>query len=334
MPFKTPKFWYRTNTMSAFVKGALQPIASLYQIGHRINSKNQKSQKVKIPVICIGNITAGGSGKTPTTIAINKVITENKLFNNPCFLTRGYGAKNQFTRFISVHEPIDETGDEPKILLNNSKTIISKNRYEGAKLAQKSGHDIVIMDDGFQNNTVYKDISLLVVDGNTGFGNECTLPAGPLREPIRDGINKANAIILIGDDINGCLKNIPPEKPIFKATIKAKLDEIDLSKEYLAFCGLAHPSKFFGTLNTSNINVIEHKEFADHHPYTQNELNQLIERANKIGAKLITTEKDFVKIPLKFHDKIRTLPIELIFGDEKQLTEFLKSSLSGYIENT
>ena len=220
MPFKTPKFWYKKNTTSTFIKSALKPIAKLYQIGHRINSKNQKSQKIKIPVICIGNITAGGSGKTPTTIAINKIITENKLFNNPCFLTRGYGAKNQSTRFISVHEPTDETGDEPKILLNYSNTIISKNRYKGARLAQNSSHDIVIMDDGFQNNTLYKDISLLVVDGKIGFGNECTLPAGPLREPIKDGIDKAHAVVLIGDDINGCLKKIPPEKPIFKATIK------------------------------------------------------------------------------------------------------------------
>ena len=320
--------------MSTFIKSALKPIASLYQIGHRIHSKSQKPQKVKIPVICIGNITTGGSGKTPTAIAINKIITENKLFNNPCFLTRGYGAKNQSTRFISVHEPTHETGDEPKILLNHSKTIISKNRHEGARLAQGSDHDIVIMDDGFQNNTLYKNVSLLVVDGNTGFGNECTLPAGPLREPIKDGIHKTNAVILIGDDINGCLTNIPSEKPIFKATIKAKSDKIDVSQKYLAFCGLAHPSKFFSTLNTSNINVIEHKEFADHHPYTQNELDQLVERAKKIGAKLITTEKDFVKIPPKFHDNIQTLPIELKFDDEKQLTEFLKSSLSGYIENT
>ncbi len=334
MPFKTPKFWYQKTNTAALIQSVLTPLSWFYQMGHNINTQKQFTKKVNIPIICVGNITAGGSGKTPTAIAINNIIAEHKMFKEACFLTRGYGAKNQTTRFISDHEPTQDTGDEPKILLNHSKTIISKNRYEGAKLAQAMNHDIIIMDDGFQNNTLHKDISFLVIDGNTGFGNAKTLPAGPLREPITHGIKRADAIIIIGEDKLDNVNNIPPGKPVFNASIKPNIGQIDLSQEYFAFCGLAHPSKFFNTLKTSNIKVIEHKTFADHHPYDETELYDLINRAKKRNAKLITTEKDIVKIPEKFHDKIQTLPINLVFNDEKQLSEFLKNKLSGYIEHT
>lgn len=330
MPFKTPAFWYKNNHI---LQKILTPLSHIYKLGHKINMSAQKQKTVSIPVICIGNITAGGSGKTPTAIALSKLIQEEKIFKNPCFLTKGYGAKNQKTRRIEDHETVHDTGDEPKILSNHCNTIISKNRYDGAALAQNQGHDLIIMDDGFQNNTLKKDISLMVIDGKTGLGNGKLMPSGPLREPLKDALKRTNAVILISQDDTKIKNKIFKEIPIFKAQIKTVTNSLNKNERYLAFCGIAHPSKFFDTLQQDGYNIVNKKIFADHHPYSDKDIQNLKQNAQRQEATLITTRKDSVKIPKELQNNIKVLNIELVFDDKKQISDFLKNELSAYIKN-
>ncbi len=329
MPCKTPDFWYKNNSL---ITKTLSPLSFIYNAIHKANTKIQKENSVDIPVICIGNLIAGGSGKTPTAIAIHKLIKDYKIKENPSFLTRGYGAKNPETRFISVHEPTHDTGDEPRLLLKHCKTIISKNRYTGAMLAQKEGHDVIIMDDGLQNKTLKKDISFLVIDGKFGFGNRKTIPAGPLREPVKTGLHAVDAVILIGEDTHNLNKQIPPNIPIFNASIKADTTNLNTSESYIAFCGLAHPKKFFNTLNRERFKISKTYEFADHHHYKNAEIENLLNEAQENGAKLITTEKDMMRIAPEYSNIISTLPISIEFTDAQQLQDFLKNKLTQSID--
>lgn len=329
MLFKTPKFWYRApDSSTSLIEIILTPISALYKIGHAINTNLQQTKAVKIPVICIGNMTAGGSGKTPTIIALHKLIIKHNLFKSPYFLSRGYGGSESHTRRIDVHEDARTVGDEPLLLASHSNTIISVNRYDGAALIYDLGSDCVLMDDGYQNQTLHKDISILVIDGKTGLGNKKLIPAGPLREPIACALTRADAIIIIGKDKTEISSIIPKHIPVFYASIKVSDDTaLDQKKTYIAFAGIAHPRKFFDTLKAHNMNIIGFNEFADHHPYSNKDLLSLKNEAKKRNAQLITTEKDYQRIPNCMIDDIDVLPIEIEWEDEDALTTFLRSNL-------
>ena len=274
MPIKTPEFWYRKNsTPSQLTEKILSPLSALYALGHHLNIKRARPKKLNIPVICVGNITAGGSGKTPTIIALMKLINEQSLCKAPYFLTRGYGGLNQNTRCISIHDSYQECGDEALILVKHSKTIISKNRYEGAMLASNIGADCILMDDGFQNFSLHKDLSLIVIDGYYGFGNKKLIPAGPLREPIDEAIARCNAVIIIGNDIQNTRQDIPESIPVLHAHIEPSQNIIlDKSKKYIGFAGLGTPQKFHNTLKSLGFNIVDFHEFSDHHPYNKTDI--------------------------------------------------------------
>ena len=329
MLFKTPKFWYRApDSNTSLIETILIPISALYKIGHAINMNLQQTKSVEIPVICIGNMTAGGSGKTPTIIALHKLIIKHSLFKSPYFLSRGYGGSESNTRRIGVHEDACMVGDEPLLLASHSNTIVSVNRYDGASLIYDLGSDCVLMDDGYQNQTLYKDISILVIDGKTGLGNKKLIPAGPLREPIAGALTRADAIIIIGIDKTNISSIIPKKIPIFNASIKVPDDTaLDQKQRYIAFAGIAHPRKFFDTLKAHNMNIIGFHEFADHHPYSNKDMVNLENEAKQVNARLITTEKDYQRIPNSMIDDIDVLPIEIAWEDEGALTTFLRSNL-------
>ncbi len=329
MPFKTPEFWYRPEkSEKPIIETLLTPVSYIYNIGHYINTSLQKTKSINIPVICIGNITAGGGGKTPTIIALHKLLVKQKIFESPCFLSRGYGGSESQTRRIEAHEGANIVGDEPLLLSSHSNTIISKNRYEGSYLAHDLGYDCVLMDDGFQNQTLHKDTSLIVIDGNNGFGNKKTIPAGPLREKIPNALKRTSAVILIGEDKTNVSSIIPNHIPIFSASVQASnLTQIDQTQRYIAFAGLAHPKKFLNTLNDHNMNIVEFHEFADHHPYSEKDLQSLLSKAEREYSRLITTEKDYQRIPSDLKNMIDVLSIEVVFEDEKVVTEFLVERL-------
>lgn len=329
MPIKTPKFWYRPQSSSApLIEQLLTPFSALYRIGQNMNLNTQQTKSVEIPVICIGNITAGGSGKTPTIIALHKLLIKHGLFKSPYFLSRGYGGSESQTRCIEVHDDAKFVGDEPLLLASHSKTIISVNRYYGAKMMHDLGADCVLMDDGFQNTSLQKDISLLVIDGKTGFGNRKLIPSGPLREPIDAAFQRAQAVLIIGEDKTNVTSLIPAHMTVLKASIQVQ-DNLVLKKEqpYIAFAGLGHPQKFYDTLKQSDMNIVTFHEFADHHPYSQKDINALLYEAKQANAMLLTTEKDYQRIPRDLRDNIDVFPIELVWENEDNVLTFLKKEL-------
>lgn len=327
MPIKTPDFWYRklNNTSAPLFENLLSPLSSVYRLIHNLNMSSKSENVAYLPIICVGNITAGGSGKTPTCVALRTLIGKYDLFENPFFLTRGYGGKNKIARVISVHDDPSEVGDEALILVKHSKTIVSPVRHVGALMAHDLDADCVIMDDGFQNPSLKKNISFLVIDGEMGLGNEKLLPAGPLREPFLEALKRTDAIIFIGEDTRDLIERVPNEIPIFRAKITSTYDK-EKKSSYIGFAGLARPKKFLNTLISEGFDVIDFIEFPDHHPYTEADIEKLCGKAKKLNATLITTEKDLIKIPPKFHKIIECLPIKLDWHNDKDVVSFLQKA--------
>lgn len=325
---KTPKFWYATskNSLQSFL---LTPFAGLYERAANFHRTNSTPKAVTAPVICLGNLVAGGSGKTPTAIALMKLLKETHFFLSPCFVTRGYGGK------IKGPERVDGTnsavfwGDEALLLARSTTTYVSANRFEGAEAAIFNGADAILLDDGLQNYDLEKDISFAVMDGRMGFGNGKVIPAGPLRQPIADGIERTDAFILIGDDFREALAKLPPEKPVFRANIKVR-DTIDLPNiPYIAFCGIGFPEKFQDTINELKIDCIGFHAYPDHYAFTIDDMAKLVDEALTKKARLLTTEKDFVRLP-DFAKKalIDVLPIEIVFDDPDGLLNFIRGRIT------
>lgn len=322
-PFKTPYFWYQDK--QSWHSKLLCPFSLAYNVARIIDQKNKQSKqyKAQIPVICIGNATIGGGGKTPTAIAVMQLIKNNKLYANPCFLTRGYGAELDGPHIVNskIHN-FQQVGDEALLLAKHAPTIISKNRAAGAKWAKKNGYDIVVMDDGMQNPTLYKDIVIQVLPESSPFGNKKLFPAGPLREPLADAFDKTDIFININP--KKILEELPSDKLLLTANIETIYDT-DKKEKYIAFCGLARPEKFFNSCKNIGLNIIKEKTFPDHYPYTHDDLETLLSMATDCGASLITTEKDAVKIPnIKNIDKIEILPISLKLNDETKLIKLIQ----------
>lgn len=325
---KTPKFWYalKKNSLPSLL---LTPFAGLYERAAHYHRANSNPKPVTVPVICLGNLVAGGSGKTPTAISLMKLLRDSNFFLSPCFVTRGYGGK------IKGPERVDGTnsavfwGDEALLLARTATTYVSVNRYEGAEAAIFNGADAILLDDGLQNYDLQKDVSFAVMDGRMGFGNGKIIPAGPLRQPIQDGIDRTDAFILIGEDFRHSLTQIPPHKPVFRATINVR-DTIDLPNvPYIAFCGIGFPEKFRDTINELKINCVGFHAYPDHYSFTINDMAKLVDEALTKKARLLTTEKDFVRLP-DFAKKalIDVLPIEIVFEDPDGILNFIRSRLS------
>jgi tetraacyldisaccharide 4'-kinase len=203
-------------------------------------------------------------------------------------------------------------------LARTAPTIVAQDRQDGAKLAEAQGADIIIMDDGLQNNSLHKDMTFLVIDRAVNFGNGKIIPAGPLREPLSRVLPKTDAVICVG-------KELVSEKPVFTAQITS--DNLDRDQKYIAFAGLGRPEKFLNTLKELGANIVGWHEFSDHHLYTEYEIQDLLDKAKTKQAHLITTEKDHVRLPKDVKDKIKTLPITLNFENNKSVIEFLSDQL-------
>jgi tetraacyldisaccharide 4'-kinase len=284
---KTPTFW----NQNTFISKLLAPISIIYGMATQHRIKSTIPYKSKAKVICVGNITAGGVGKTPISIALAKQYLNQgkKVF----FLTRGYKGKiKNILVDLQKHSP-EQTGDEARLLAQTAPTIIAPNRKLGAKLAESYGAEIIIMDDGFQNPTLHKDEAYLIFDGNIGIGNGKIIPSGPLRETLENGIKRATKVIIMGEDKTNLKSQITI--PCYSGKIIP--EKIDLPTQNLyAFAGIGHPKKFYDTLQNLGYNVVKTKDFEDHHAYTKQEIDELIKQAKSQNLTLITTEKDFVKI--------------------------------------
>jgi tetraacyldisaccharide 4'-kinase len=313
----------------------LAPFGAIYGTvaGARLKSRGQRA---RVPVICVGDPTVGGAGKTPTAISIAKLlISQNE---RPYFVTRGYGGRHKGPLLVSAAEhSAEDVGDEPLLLSHTAPTVISADRVAGAELAARSGASVIILDDGFQNPALEKDFSLLVIDCAIGVGNERVFPAGPLRAPLIAQIEKAQVIVLIGKGKAGkrimeiarargatiLSAHIKPEPKIARALSK---------KRVLAFAGIGHPEKFFQMLQEIGAKIVERNAFADHHVYSAAEARDLLTHARKHRLLLVTTEKDQAR-NLKNSSLIdltaasRTLPIALEFEDEEHLKSLIAKAL-------
>lgn len=325
MIIKTPKFWVKRNIISF----ALLPLSFVYFLATLLDRSSKKSQKISKPVICIGNFIAGGSGKTPTAIAIGKIIQE--IFGEKykfAYLSSGYKSnyKGGEFDFISLREgsyDAEDVGDEPLLLNEIAPTFISKNRLLGAKQIDKINEiKAIILDDGMQNKSLHQDLVIAVVDGKIAFGNEFLIPAGPLRQTLKIGLKDVDFIVIIGETEERVIKKLS-DKKITKAKIVATNLEKFSGQKLIAFCGLAYPQKFFSFLESNGLEIIDKKSFSDHYFYQDQDLEKLCEIAKNKGAKLVTTKKDWIKFPDNFQKKIDYLDINLEFLDK----EFIKNEL-------
>ncbi len=313
-----PQFWYATEEeTSPIASTLLKPLSVLYKAITTTRRAITHTHASPIPVICIGNLTMGGAGKTPTARAICDIIREHGKFATPCFLMRGYGGnhKGPIEVDLTSHTSWD-VGDEALMQARYAPTIVSRNRYDGARLAHKLGYDIIIMDDGFQNMSLKKDISILVIDGGFGLGNGECFPSGPLRETVESGTNRADLALIINRtetvkniDLNGLQQ--------FDATIELQdTSENVENKKVIAFAGIARPEKFFDTLEENGYKLHAHYGFPDHAPYTHGQLEKLKAFSDKAKAKLITTEKDWVRLSTRWQSKISYLKIAIKLDDK------------------
>ena len=286
--------------------------------------------RAAVPVLCVGNVTAGGSGKTPVALALYDAVLKAGVAQKPYFLTRGYGGSEKGPLHLdaSIHTPRD-TGDEPFLLACKGPVIVSQDRPMGAQMAASEGADMILMDDGFQNPSLLKDISFLVIDGETGLGNERLLPAGPLREPFSDALARCDAVIMIGADKRGILERLPPDMPVFECSLESCFagDETD---RYVAFAGLGRPEKFRRSVLQAGLSLAGFHSFPDHHPYSDHDLEKLAAEAGRHDAKLLTTEKDAVRLPSSFRAQVEVFPIALRWGDEERILAFLRQKLHSF----
>jgi len=318
---RPPEFWRadaRGRDGAHMLRMLLTPLSWAYAAAGAYKQRHTISRHAPVPVVCIGNFTLGGAGKTPIARAVRAHLGEHAHT-----LSRGYGGRIAGPLRVTPDMDAREVGDEPLLHAADGPAWIARDRYAGALAAAQAGARAIIMDDGFQNPTLAKTLSLIVVDAGYGVGNGQVFPAGPLREPLRAGLARADAIVLLGrrnrDDDLGWLDDFA--KPVLHAALEpaAALP----AGKLVAFAGLGRPEKFFDTLQALNADIEECAPYPDHHPYSEDDLSFLAQLAEERGARLITTEKDAARLTPAWRARVAVLPVHARFTDEAALGALL-----------
>jgi tetraacyldisaccharide 4'-kinase len=316
---RAPEFWTSESVAAKATAALLAPLGALYGLSVRARLHRARPFRPKARIVCVGNLTAGGSGKTPIAIALCHALSARG--KKIIFLSRGYGGRLRGPiRVNSAQHSASDVGDEPLLLAAHGTVIVGRNREDGARLADSLGADIIVMDDGFQNFQIAKDLSIVVVDAQSGFQNGRLIPAGPLREGVADGLARADAIVLMGE---GAPRLPPFAGPILSAHLVPTSPEALKGRNVLAFAGIGRPQKFFQTLRSMGAEIVAARSFSDHHKFTATELSVLKTAAQNANALLVTTEKDFVRLDPAARHFIVAVPVHAVFTDGAALTPLL-----------
>jgi tetraacyldisaccharide 4'-kinase len=321
---REPAFWWRKAGAAAAL---LSPLAAAYGSVAAARLKRH-GRRVGVPVICIGNLTVGGAGKTP--LALSTAAMLQAAGERPALLTRGYGGRLAGPVRVdpAIHRAGD-VGDEPLLLARLAPTFVARDRVRGGEAAVESGASIVVMDDGFQNPSLHKDVSILAVDGRRGIGNGCVIPAGPLRAPVAPQLECADALVVVGTE-NACVAHEARRRGrlVLRAVLEPDGAIAAGLGRALAFAGIGDPEKFFLTLANAGVAVASARGFPDHHRYTAAEARALCAEADRAGLALVTTEKDMVRLQgeaavAMLAQRARALPVTLRLADPAAFARLL-----------
>ncbi|MBW7962836.1 tetraacyldisaccharide 4'-kinase [Bradyrhizobium sp. BR 10261] len=326
---REPAFWYRPRSPKSHL---LSPLGALYGA---ITARRmaRRGFDAGIPVLCVGNYHVGGAGKTPTVLALTKLLRE--LGESPVVLSRGYGGHLRGPVMVDrMRHTATEVGDEPLMMVRDVPVAVARDRLDGVALAKSQGATVILMDDGFQNPKLLKDASLIVIDSERGLGNGKVFPAGPLRAPLKPQLSRTDALVLIGDghaadDVAAEIAN--RGKPVLRARLKPDADSLARlqGKPVFAFAGIGDPERFFRTLRTGGIEVARTRPFADHHMFSRDELAALAADAKAGQLTLVATEKDLARlrgidgVP----DGIVPFKVALEFDDAARLKQLISDQL-------
>jgi tetraacyldisaccharide 4'-kinase len=319
---RAPEIWSRNDAVSRLALAGLAPLGGLYNASVAWRARHARPYRARAKVVCVGGLTAGGSGKTPVAMAVADAAKALGL--KPVFLSRGYRGRLRGPLEVDPRIHVaEDVGDEPLLLARVAPAVIARARDEGARLADALKADVIVMDDGHQNFSIEKDLSLVVVDAEEGFGNRRVLPAGPLRENVAQGLSRADAVVVVGsgplprlDDFRGAIlrARIEPDRSVPLAGARL-----------VAFAGIGRPKKFFDSLERLGATIIEAKAFGDHHAYAAADLAELKARARASDARLYTTEKDFARLSAEDREGISALPVRAVFDEPAQFHTLLDS---------
>ena len=319
---QAPAFW---RGGSALLPRLLSPVAAVTAAvtAHRVA---RPGWRAPMPVICCGNVTVGGAGKTTLALDLGRrLLARGRSLH---FLSRGYRGSRHGTHRVGASDTAAEVGDEPLLLAEVAPTWIGADRAASARAAVEAGADVLVLDDGLQNPTLCKDLSLLVIDGAGGFGNGRILPAGPLRESVAAAASRCHAAVLIGADRTGAAATLPPGLPLLRARlVQGPEVEALAGRRVFAFAGIASPDRFFASLGAAGLLLAGTAAFPDHHPFTPGELHRLLAEAARLGAVAVTTPKDAVRLPADLRTEVRVIGVGIAWDDPAAIEALLSNCL-------
>ena len=324
---KTPEHWSHRGPVAM----ALLPLTPVWWLAGHLRQRFATAYRASVPVICVGNLTAGGAGKTPLVAWLFDRLAARGW--QPAILSRGHGGSVTTPLWVDPAEhDAAICGDEPLMLADGRDVLVSRDRARGARIIAERGlHDVILMDDGMQNPYLVHDLTIGVFDGAAGIGNGWLIPAGPLRTPLGEGISKIDLAVINGDDETRIASRLGQTMPVFTARLQADTTAIDELGDtpLLAFAGIGRPARFFKSLEAAGGNIQRRLSFADHHPYSQHDLAQIQEDAQRHGAAMITTKKDWMRLPSDWRAKVAMLPVSMEIDNEDQLITQVETCLRG-----
>jgi tetraacyldisaccharide 4'-kinase len=334
---EAPPFWWKKADWRA---AALSPLSAAYAALARRGLLNARREKVPAPVLCVGNLTVGGAGKTPVAIAL--AVEAREMGLKPGFLSRGHGGSHSSPHLVDpAHDRARHVGDEPLLLARHAPVAVTRNRAAGARLLLEKGCDFLILDDGFQSASIHFDYALIVVDARRGIGNGHIVPGGPLRARLVDQMPYADAVLTVGEG-NGADRIVRiaarAGKPVFSARQRPLAGSGVAGKRVLAFAGIGDPAKFFATIEETGGEIVLKRAFADHHFYAADELADLAQTARRRGLELATTAKDAARIAdgsaaaKEFLDAVHVVEIDMAFDPDTIPRQIIGDTLQAWRE--